>query len=57
MNQQELSYKAYVTDVIRAIAREQRVDVSQRWYDTITGPVDTRPEAEVALDNFFSDLR
>ena len=55
---EDISFKAYVTDILEAMAIKQGFDISQRWYDTISGvPEDTRSEAEVALDNFYSDLR
>lgn len=51
-----VSYRAYMTDVLRAIAKSKGIDVSERWYDLVrNGPVEN--EAEAALNNFYSDLR
>ena len=54
---QDLSYKNYVCDAVQAIAARQGVDISDRWYDTITTSKDTRTEAEIALEKFFSEVR
>lgn len=54
---QDLSYKSYVCDVVKAIASRQNIDISDRWYDTINTNKDTRTEAEIALEKFFSEVR
>ena len=55
---EDISYKAYITDILKAMAERQGFEVSQRWYDGISGiPQDTRSDADIALENFFSDLR
>ena len=55
---EDISYRAYITDILKALAEKQGFEVSQRWYENVSGvPQDTKSEAEVALDNFFSDLR
>ena len=52
-----ISYQCYVCDIIQAIAIRNGVDVSDRWYDTINTNRDTRSEAEIALDKFFSEVK
>ena len=52
----ELSYKAYVTDLLQGLAMRNGLDVSKRWYDLINGN-GHKNEAEEALNNFFSDMR
>lgn len=53
----DISYKAYTTDILYALAMRQGIDISGRWYDSINESVDTRSEADKALEKFYSDVR
>lgn len=57
---QELNYKVYITDVLKGIAESQflGLSVAERWYDLIDGNNnnDGKTEAEIALENFYSDI-
>lgn len=48
------SYRIYVTDMLYNIVHSQ--DIS-RWYDIVYGAENTQDEAEIALNNFYSDFR
>ena len=50
-----MSYRAYVTDVLQALAMRNNIDISERWYDLISGKT-PKNEAEEAINNFFSDI-
>lgn len=50
-----MSYRAYVTDLLQGLALRNGIDVSERWYDLISGK-SPKNEAEEAMQNFFSDI-
>ena len=53
----DMSYKVYVSDLLKALAEStKRIQVSDRWYDHISGN-SAKNEAEEAIENFFSDMR
>ena len=48
------SYKVYVTDMLYNLVHNNNIS---RWYDIAYGEENTQDEAEIALNNFYSDFR
>ncbi len=54
---ENIGYRAYVTDILQALAARNGIEVSERWYDIAYSDSNGLSEAEQAINNFYSDFR